>query len=52
MVFHYLDGKVDAEIYLETDEQAAQTLQQQCNELITADPIFRSIQVLRRCALK
>jgi cation diffusion facilitator family transporter len=51
-IFHYLDGTVDAEIYLDADEQTARALQLKCNELTGADPIFRSIQVLRHCAPK
>lgn len=46
-VFHYLDGKVDAEIYLLGDEVQAVALQQRCDELVKSDAIFRSILVLR-----
>lgn len=46
-VFHYLDGKVDAEIYLPGDEVQAVALQQRCDELVKSDAIFRSILVLR-----
>ena len=49
LVFHYLDGKVDAEIYLAADYEHAQALQQQCDELIKTDEIFRNILVLK-CA--
>jgi cation diffusion facilitator family transporter len=47
LVFHYLDGKVDAEIYLAGNHQHAQALQEQCDELLKSDEIFRSILVLR-----
>jgi cation diffusion facilitator family transporter len=49
-VFHYLDGKVDAEIYLQGDEQRANELQRRCDELVRTDKIFRSILVLGRGA--
>jgi cation diffusion facilitator family transporter len=47
VVFHYLDGKVDAEIYLARGQspQGAQELQTRCNEVVSADPIFRTIHV-------
>jgi divalent metal cation (Fe/Co/Zn/Cd) transporter len=48
--FHYLDGKVDVEIYLSASQDDAHRLQEQCNELIRSDEIFRSILVLRLCA--
>ena len=50
VVFHYLDGKVEAEIYLPADlHQTAQTneLQARCDELIRHDDIFRSIHIHR-----
>jgi hypothetical protein len=47
LVFHYLDGKVDAEIYLALDQDRAQVLQQQCDELVKSDAIFRSILILK-----
>jgi cation diffusion facilitator family transporter len=47
LVFHYLDGKVDAEICLAADQEYAQALQQRCDELVKSDEIFRSILVLR-----
>lgn len=50
LVFHYLDGKVDAEIYLAADYEHAQALQQQCDELIKTDEIFRNILVLKYAA--
>lgn len=46
-IFHYLDGKVDAEIYLASGEAQARLLQQRCDELVKSDAIFRSILVLR-----
>lgn len=49
-IFHYLDGKVDAEIYLTGGEARAQLLQQRCDELVKSDAIFRSILVLRMSA--
>ncbi|MGA7595047.1 MAG: cation diffusion facilitator family transporter [Gallionella sp.] len=47
VVFHYLDGKVDAEIYLAGGQspEGADELQARCNEMFSADPIFRAIQV-------
>lgn len=50
VVFHYLDGKVDAEIYLPDNQQLAEqaeTLQVHCNDLVRNDEIFRSIHVHR-----
>jgi cation diffusion facilitator family transporter len=49
VVFHYLDGKVDAEIYLVNQQSAerADTLQARCNELVCDDAIFRAIQIHR-----
>ena len=47
VVFHYLDGKVDAEIYL-TDHQSverAKTLQAHCDEVVREDELFRLIQI-------
>ncbi|MCG6933456.1 MAG: cation diffusion facilitator family transporter [Gallionella sp.] len=54
VVFHYLDGKVDAEIYLAGGQspEAADKLQACCNEVASADPIFRVIQVHRSHAQK
>lgn len=50
LVFHYLDGKVDAEINLAQDQDRAQVLQQQCDELVKSDAIFRSILILKSSA--
>jgi len=47
VVFHYLDGKVDAEIYLFDSRLAggAAALQARCDALVQTDPIFRVIHV-------
>lgn len=46
IVFHYLDGRVDVEIYLPSDGQPdAKTLQAHCNQLVHNDPLFRTIQI-------
>lgn len=53
VVFHYLDGKVDAEIYLRANRQQveqADTLQVQCDDLVRDDPWFRAIHVHRNHA--
>jgi hypothetical protein len=52
VVLHYLEGKVDAEIYLAADWQAEQadTLQASCDELIRDDPWFRAIHIHRNYA--
>jgi hypothetical protein len=49
VVFHYLDGKVDAEIYLlnRQSPEGADALQLRCNELVSEDPFFRAIHVHR-----
>ncbi len=49
VVFHYLDGKVDAEIYLDNQQSAelANTLQARCNELLRDDELFRDIHIHR-----
>lgn len=50
VVFHYLDGKVDAEIYLEASRQPAaqaEALQARCDELVRDDGLFRAIHVHR-----
>ena len=50
VVFHYLDGKVDAEIYLAAaSRQAGQAdaLQARCDELVRDDELFRVIHVHR-----
>jgi cation diffusion facilitator family transporter len=55
VVFHYLDGKVDAEIYLPAGQQAdgrADELQARCNELVASDELFRAIHVYHGGAQK
>lgn len=55
VVFHYLDGKVDAEIYLPADklpDGQADALQTRCNELATDDELFRAIHVYHNRAQK
>ena len=55
VVFHYLDGRVDAEIYLPADKQPygqADELQTRCNELATDDKLFRVIHVYHNRAQK
>jgi hypothetical protein len=50
VVFHYLDGKVDAEIYLSSDQRLAgqaDELQARCDELVRDDELFRIIHVHR-----
>lgn len=46
VVFHYLDGKVEAEIYLpEASEQQVETLQARCLGLVRDDDTFRDIHI-------
>ena len=46
VVFHYLDGKVDAEIYLAAaNRQQADMLQTRCDDLVRDDEIYRSIHI-------
>lgn len=48
VVFHYLDGKVEAEIYLSADQGRAgraEEMQARCNELVLQDELFRGIHV-------
>ena len=46
IVFHYLDGKVDAEIFLtKATRQQADALQARCDEKVRNDEIFRSIHI-------
>jgi len=52
VVLHYLDGRVDAEIYL-TDtmaEDKAETLQKRCDELVRDHEIFRAVHIHRNYA--
>lgn len=52
VVFHYLDGKVDAEIFLAKDQlpEVADVLQTRCDTLASEDPIFRVIVIHRSYA--
>jgi cation diffusion facilitator family transporter len=53
VVFHYLNGKIDAEIYVSAQQQSSEqagTLQARCDELARHDQLFRSIQVHRSYA--
>ena len=46
IVFHYLDGKVDAEIFLtRATRQQADALQARCDEQVRNDEIFRAIHI-------
>lgn len=50
VVFHYLDGKVDAEIFFPSQELPAgraEVLQAQCDALVRNDGDFRSIRIHR-----
>ncbi len=51
IVLHYLDGKVDAEVFLEVDAASSpdrtQMLRAKCAEIPEDDPYFRSIQLHR-----
>jgi len=51
VVFHYLDGKVDAEIFLNANQQA-DNLQARCDDLVREEEIFRGIQIHYRNAQK
>ena len=51
VVFHYLDGKVDAEIFL-ASSQHNDTLQARCDDLVQKDEIIRSIQIHYKGAQK
>ncbi len=48
VIFHYLEGRVDVELYLSANDLApgqANTLQARCNALVRDDPLFRAIHV-------
>ncbi|MFZ2540431.1 MAG: cation-efflux pump, partial [Gallionella sp.] len=45
VMFHYLDGKVDAEIYITSNNQQANGLQLRCDDLVRNNEIFRGIRV-------
>lgn len=50
VVFHYLDGRVDAEIYLDAGRHSAgeaDALQARCDEVARNDGLFRAIHVHR-----
>lgn len=50
VVLHYLDGKVDAELYLSAnrhDAAYADTLQARCDELVRENKLFRRVRVHR-----
>ncbi|MBK9161426.1 MAG: cation transporter [Nitrosomonadales bacterium] len=53
VIFHYLDGKIDAEIYLPATQQhadQADLLQARCDEIAQNDEWFRAIHVHRNHA--
>jgi cation diffusion facilitator family transporter len=54
VVFHYLDGKVDAEIYMDNQQsvERANRLQARCDELVREDEFFRAIHIHRSHAQK
>lgn len=46
VVFHYLEGRVDVELYLRGQAaERAKALQIRCDELVRNDPLFRTIHV-------
>ncbi|MFA6970825.1 MAG: cation diffusion facilitator family transporter [Gallionella sp.] len=46
VVFHYLEGRVDVELYLPAESHdRAKTLQTRCDELVRDDPLFRAIHI-------
>ena len=50
VVFHYLDGKVDAEIYLPANQmqgKQADDLQTRCDKIASEDKLFRAIHIHR-----
>ncbi|MDZ4201302.1 MAG: cation diffusion facilitator family transporter [Gallionella sp.] len=53
VIFHYLDGKIDAEIFVDNhllSERQTATLQNHCDELTRGDELFRSIRIHRTYA--
>lgn len=53
VVFHYLDGKVDAEVYFPGEDlsgEQARVLQEKCAVLASDDEYFRSIHIHRSSA--
>ncbi len=51
IVLHYLNGKIEAEIVLDTPVDIA-GLQQRCSTLVTDDPYFRAISLYQAIAPK
>lgn len=50
VVFHYLDGMVDAEVFFPEEDlscERAEALRAQCGRLVRDDQLFRSVQVHR-----
>lgn len=48
VVFHYLEGRVDVELYLPAEQQTAdraKTLQARCDDLVRDDSLFRAIHI-------
>ena len=48
VIFHYLDGQVDVELYLtagELNDEQAKSLQARCDVLVNASSLFRAIHV-------
>ena len=55
VIFHYLEGKVDVEIFVpskKAPEGLLENLQNQCNDAVRGDEIFRAIHVHQNHALK
>lgn len=55
VVLHYLDGKIEAEIFITAGEgtgKEADRVQAKCDEVARKDPMIRGIQVYRSNALK
>lgn len=52
LVFHYLDGRIDAEIYLAANFTNAPALQRLCDQLTQSHAVFRHIAVAQCCAQK
>lgn len=55
-VLHYLDGKIDAELFIDAgaypDSGAIDRMQTQCNEITADDPYFRSVRIHQTSAQK
>ncbi|MDH2919213.1 MAG: cation diffusion facilitator family transporter [Sideroxydans sp.] len=52
LVFHYLDGRIDAEIYLAANFADAPALQRLCDQITASHRVFRHIVVAQCCAQK